>query len=147
MTTISITYIGDKAIKRDTITGSSLVFYPNMAVEVDSAVALQLLQYPLVWVNSELAEQAQRQRLEAAISKQHQEQQQHEEKVAKLAQDSWVVNLDGEAVDLLKLNSIKLATLVEAHQLAVEKKGAQESVETYRGRIRQCVQDTNALPS
>ena len=48
---IAVVYIGDKPSKKDTVTGSRLVFPRHTAVDVESHIAMQLLEFPTVWVS------------------------------------------------------------------------------------------------
>lgn len=57
--------------------------------------------------------------------------QEAEEKAA-----SMVVMLNGEELDLDKLNSAKLKTLIAANELDIAPKGAQEEVTEFRVRVR-----------
>ncbi|EIM5342099.1 hypothetical protein LNM32_002926, partial [Salmonella enterica subsp. enterica serovar Kentucky] len=54
---IAIVYIGEKNVKRDTITGSRAVFPRLQPVHVDSEVAYQLLEFNDVWVRHEKVEE------------------------------------------------------------------------------------------
>lgn len=47
---IAVVYIGPKEKKRDTITGSRLVFPRHKPVDVESAIAHQLLDFPTVFI-------------------------------------------------------------------------------------------------
>lgn len=133
---ISIVYIGPKPRKKDTITGSRLVFPQNKPVAVESDIAYQLLDFPTVWIqeseleshlNIEAEREAEKERQQAAA-------QQAAQEAAELA--SMVVTLNGEELDLAKLNSAKLKTLIAANELDIADKGAQESVEDFRLRVR-----------
>ena len=50
---IAVVYIGDKPSKKDTVTGSRLVFPRHTAVDVESHIAMQLLEFPTVWIRHE----------------------------------------------------------------------------------------------
>ena len=50
---IAVVYIGDKPSKKDTVTGSRLVFPRHTAVDVESHIAMQLLEFPSVWIRHE----------------------------------------------------------------------------------------------
>tara|TARA_R110002167_G_scaffold167167_2_gene364302 strand:+ start:726 stop:1052 length:327 start_codon:yes stop_codon:yes gene_type:complete len=54
---IKVQYIGEKPSKRDTVAGTGLVWEPEQSLEVEDAVAVKLLQFPSVWVKTELAEE------------------------------------------------------------------------------------------
>lgn len=132
MEKIAVAYIGNKPSKKDTITGSRLVFPRHEPVEVESAIAVQLLEYPSVWVKAEvLAGVLLRQ--ETIAKHEAEAAKQAAEEAAKQAEAvSFVV---GER-DLAKLTSAQLATLVEGEDLAVEPQGPQEKVGDYRLRVR-----------
>ncbi|EOO2329808.1 hypothetical protein EHD88_RS24100, partial [Escherichia coli] len=111
---IAVVYIGPKPVKKDTITGSRTLFPRLEPVHVDSAMAWQLLGFPDVWVRHEelddvLKKQQQNEQLRQA-------QQAQERVLAALAEaeNSFVVSVNGQEVDLSKLTSARLATLCEA---------------------------------
>jgi tRNA pseudouridine-54 N-methylase len=137
MNKLEITYIGNKAIKKDTVTGSRLVFPRNKSVAVESDIAHRLLEYPKVWVLSEEAKDivAANEAKEKAIA----EQKEAEALLAKQeeANNSYVVKIDGEDVDLNKLNSNQLKTLVEAQDLTISVN--QKPVAEYRSAIREAL--------
>ncbi|CAH0531839.1 hypothetical protein ACNO5E_17065 [Vibrio parahaemolyticus] len=133
---ISIVYIGPKPRKKDTITGSRLVFPQNKPVAVESDLAYQLLDFPTVWIQESELES------HLKISAEHEAEQKRIQEAAELAaqeaaeQASMVVTLNGDELDLAKLNSAKLKTLIKASDLDVADKSAQESVEDFRLRVR-----------
>lgn len=129
---IAVVYIGDKPSKKDTVTGSRLVFPRHTAVDVESHIAMQLLEFPTVWVSKEaLAGTLERQETIAKMEAEEQERLAAEQ--ARLAEvQSMVV---GER-DLAKMTSAQLATLVEGEDLDIEPQGPQEKVPEYRVRVR-----------
>ncbi|MBP2845431.1 hypothetical protein J8655_08075 [Dickeya oryzae] len=136
--TISIVYIGSKDKKRDTITNSRLVFPRLVPVDVDSAIAHQLLAFPTVWVRESDA---------GAVLKQHEEEEalktaRMAEELARLQAEadanSWVVTVANDDVDLAKLTTVQLKTLVEAEDLDL-KQGAQEEADEFRARVREAI--------
>lgn len=133
---ISIVYIGPKPRKKDTITGSRLVFPQNKPVAVESDLAYQLLDFPTVWIQESELES------HLKISAEHEAEQKRIQEAAELAaqeaaeQASMVVTLNGDELDLAKLNSAKLKTLIKASELDIADKSAQESVEDFRLRVR-----------
>ncbi|MCW2484840.1 hypothetical protein J5069_02905 [Candidatus Symbiopectobacterium sp. NZEC127] len=135
---ISIVYIGDKDKKRDTITGSRIVFPRLVPVDVDSAMAHQLLAFPTVWVRTEQAEAVLQQNAEADAVKAQLAQDALANQLAADAANSWVVKVGNDDVDLAKLTSAQLLTLVEAEDLDL-KKGAQEKVDDFRARVRSAI--------
>lgn len=141
---VAIAYIGKKPFKKDTITNSRLVFPRHKAVEVDSEIAYQLLGYPTVWVlGSELTDHIKiSEQQEQEDARQKAEQEAAEKAAAEQA--SMEVTLAGEVIDLAKLNSAKLNTLIVANELDTPKKGAQEDVETFRIRLRDFIRNLSA---
>ncbi|MGY3855362.1 hypothetical protein ACW5W8_21460 [Aeromonas aquatilis] len=129
---IAVVYIGDKPSKKDTVTGSRLVFPRHVPVDVGSDLAMQLLEFPSVWIRGDaLAGELERQ--EAIAKVEAQEQERLAAEAARIAEEqSFVV---GER-DLAKLTSAQLATLVEGEDLAIEPQGAQEKVGEFRLRVR-----------
>ncbi|HHL2712672.1 TPA: hypothetical protein ACQ39K_004288 [Yersinia enterocolitica] len=140
---IAVVYIGPKEKKRDTITGSRLVFPRHKPVEVESAIAHQLLDFPTVFIRHD--------ELESTLNLQQAAEQEHAELAAQLieqakleaAKNSFVLKIGGDEVDIAKLTSVQLATLVESEDLDI-KQGAQEKVDDFRVRVREAIQAKNA---
>lgn len=129
---IAVVYIGDKPSKKDTVTGSRLVFPRHIAVDVESHIAMQLLEFPTVWIRHEaLAGELERQGTTAQAAAEEQERLAAEQ--ARLAEEQSMVV--GER-DLAKMTSAQLATLVEGEDLDIEPQGPQEKVPDYRVRVR-----------
>lgn len=133
---IAVVYIGPKPKKKDTVAGSRLVFPRHKPVLVEQDLAYQLLDFPSVWITEEELEDHLKLLDEKAQAMAHQRaaqeaMQEAEEKVA-----SMVVMLNGEEMDLDKLNSAKLKTLIAANELDIAPKGAQEEVTEFRVRVR-----------
>lgn len=129
---IAVVYIGDKPSKKDTVTGSRLVFPRHIAVDVESHIAMQLLEFPTVWIRHEaLAGELERQGTTAQAAAEEQERLAAEQ--ARLAEEQSMVV--GER-DLAKMTSAQLATLVEGEDLDIEPQGPQEKVPEYRVRVR-----------
>lgn len=135
---ISITYIGGKKQKRDTVTGSRLIFPRLKPVDVDSDIAHQLLAFPSVWVESARADAALNQQASDEEAKAALAAAELARLQAEAAANSWVVTIGGEDVDLAKLTSAQLATLVESEDLDLTK-GAQEKVDDFRARVREAI--------
>ncbi|MGY3887006.1 hypothetical protein [Aeromonas aquatica] len=129
---IAVVYIGDKPSKKDTVTGSRLVFPRHKPVDVESHIAMQLLEFPSVWRRSEeLGDvKAQQEALEQAAIEEAERLAAEEARQAE--EQSMVV---GDR-DLAKLTSAQLATLVEGEDLDIEPQGPQEKVPDYRVRVR-----------
>ncbi|MBL0487377.1 hypothetical protein [Aeromonas caviae] len=129
---IAVVYIGDKPSKKDTVTGSRLVFPRHTAVDVESHIAMQLLEFPTVWIRHEaLAGELARQ--ETAAEMEALELERLAAEAARLAEEQSMVV--GER-DLAKMTSAQLATLVEGEELNIEPQGPQEKVPEYRLRVR-----------
>ncbi|EHG9471112.1 TPA: hypothetical protein ACWV4W_001665 [Salmonella enterica subsp. enterica serovar Muenchen] len=132
---IAIVYIGEKNVKRDTITGSRAVFPRLIPVHVDNDLAYRLLEFPDVWVKQEQLETTLLQQEEAKRVKAEQLARQLEEEARLAAENSFVVNVQGDELDISKYNSTYLITLSESEELGL-KKGAKESTDDFRIRVR-----------
>ncbi|MGT3179207.1 hypothetical protein ACX1I2_13205 [Yersinia enterocolitica] len=140
---IAVVYIGPKEKKRDTITGSRLVFPRHKPVDVESAIAHQLLDFPTVFIRHD--------ELESTLNLQQASEQEHAELAAQLIEqakleaekNSFVLKIGGDEVDIAKLTSVQLATLVESEDLDI-KQGAKEKVDDFRVRVREAIQTKNA---
>ena len=129
---IAVVYIGDKPSKKDTVTGRRLVLRRHTPVDVESHIAMQLLEFPTVWVSKEaLAGTLERQETTAQAAAKEKERLATE--AARLAEEQSMVV--GER-DLAKMTSAQLATLVEGEDLDIEPQGPQEKVPDYRVRVR-----------
>ncbi|EAA1200747.1 hypothetical protein OY03_004014 [Salmonella enterica subsp. enterica] len=132
---IAIVYIGEKNVKRDTITGSRVVFPRLQPVHVDSEVAYQLLEFNDVWVRHEKVEETLKQQEEEKRLKEEELARQREEEARLAAENSFVVNVQGDELDISKYTSAHLMTLSESEELGL-KKGAKESTDVFRVRVR-----------
>ena len=130
-TTVDIVYIGEKPVKRDTVTGSRLMFPRFAPVPVEKAIALQLLEYPTVWRRAEDLEKVERERQAAADAAAEEAARLAGEEAERLAAADMRV---GE-LDLGKMSSAKLQTLAEAEDLGI-KQEPQEKVDDFRVRVR-----------
>lgn len=130
-TTVEIVYIGEKPVKRDTVTGSRLMFPRFEPVPVEKAIALQLLEYTTVWRRAEDLEKVERERQAAADAAAEEAARLAEEEAERLAAADMHV---GE-LDLGKMTSAKLQTLAEAEDLGI-KQEPQEKVDDFRVRVR-----------
>ena len=129
---IAVVYIGDKPSKKDTVTGSRLVFPRHTAVDVESHIAMQLLEFPTVWIRHEaLAGELARQ--ETVAEMEALELQRLAAEQARLAEEQSMV-VGGR--DLAKMTSAQLATRVEGEDLDIEPQGPHEKVPEYRVRVR-----------
>lgn len=130
-TTVEIVYIGEKPVKRDTVTGSRLMFPRFEPVPVEKAIALQLLEYPTVWRRAEDLEKVERERQAAADAAAEEAARLAEEEAERLAAADMHVG----DLDLGKMSSAKLQTLAEAEDLGI-KQEPQEKVDDFRVRVR-----------
>ena len=130
-TTVEIVYIGEKPVKRDTVTGSRLMFPRFEPVPVEKAIALQLLEYPTVWRRAEDLAKVERERQVAADAAAEEAERLAAEEAERLAAADMHV---GE-LDLGKMSSAKLQTLAEAEDLGI-KQEPQEKVDDFRVRVR-----------
>lgn len=130
---IAIVYIGDKPIKKDTVTGSRLVFPRHTSVDVESHIAMQLLEYPTVWRKSDELEDvlAQQSELEAAAAE---AARRAEEDAARLAAEQSML-VEHLSLDLAKMTSAQLTTVSEKYELHVKQETG-ERVDDFRTRVR-----------
>ncbi|ENM5913062.1 hypothetical protein I2709_001372 [Vibrio mimicus] len=133
---IAVVYIGPKPKKKDTVAGSRLVFPRHKLVLVEQDLAYQLLDFPSVWITEEELEDHLKLLDEKAQAMAHQRAAQEAMQEAEQKAASMVVMLNGEELDLDKLNSAKLKTLIAANELDIAPKGAQEEVTEFRVRVR-----------
>ncbi|EPF4180544.1 hypothetical protein ACSSD7_001954 [Vibrio cholerae] len=133
---IAVVYIGPKPKKKDTVAGSRLVFPRHKPVLVEQDLAYQLLDFPSVWITEEELEHHLKLLDEKAQAMAHQRAVQEAMQEAEEKAASMVVMLNGEELDLDKLNSAKLKTLIAANELDIAPKGAQEEVTEFRVRVR-----------
>ncbi|EOA3857430.1 hypothetical protein ACH03U_003307 [Vibrio cholerae] len=133
---IAVVYIGPKPKKKDTVAGSRLVFPRHKPVLVEQDLAYQLLDFPSVWITEEELEDHLKLLDEKAQAMAHQQAAQEAMQEAEEKAASMVVMLNGEELDLDKLNSAKLKTLIAANELDIAPKGAQEEVTEFRVRVR-----------
>jgi hypothetical protein len=137
---IAVVYIGEKLSKKDTVTGSRLVFPRHVPVDIESHIAMQLLEFPSVWIRAEhLADELERQ--ERAAQEAAAELERQAEAAARLAEEQSMV-VGGR--DLSKLTSTQLATLVVGEDLDITPQGAQEKVGDYRLRVRDALKAKQA---
>ncbi|MGL6551953.1 hypothetical protein ACSZNL_01200 [Aeromonas jandaei] len=137
---IAVVYIGEKPSKKDTVTGSRLVFPRHVPVDIESHIAMQLLEFPSVWIRAEhLADELERQEQVALAAAAELERQ--VEAAARLAEEQSMV-VGGR--DLSKLTSTQLATLVVGEDLDITPQGAQEKVGDYRLRVRDALKAKQA---
>jgi hypothetical protein len=144
MSKVSIVYIGPKAVKKDTVNNSRQMFRRYEPVEVDEAHAANYLKYPTVWIEAEKLDE-----VKAAEAAEAEAKQAEQEELAKLAEAEkeaidFTVTIDGEDYDLNKMNSPKIGALVIGADLDIEPKGAQESAQDYKVRVRDSIRSLSA---
>lgn len=138
---IEVVYIGPKKFKRDTICNTRTIFPQFKPVPVPVDIAYQLTEYPTVWkykseLEDYLCEQEELKKAKAA------EQEDERKRLAQEAfENSTVVTLNGEELDISKYTEVQLKTLVEGEELNVEPKQQGETVADYRMRVRDAIRD------
>jgi len=144
MSKIDITYIGTKPVKKDTVTGSRLLFPRGKPVPVESDVAHQLLDYPKVWALADEAEEiVKEQAIKAKAIAEKIAKEAEAENKASLDQ-SMLVNVNGETIDIAKFSGNQLETLVEANDLTITVKP--KPVTQYREAVRNELRELNGKP-
>lgn len=129
--TLSLIYIGSKLVKKDTITGSRLLFPRLKPVPVPTDIAYQLLDYPTVW---RLADELDKVKAEAdAQARAEAEAQARAE--AQAAALAEAQNFRVGDYDLGNLTSARLKTIAEAEELGIAPE-AGEKVDDFRLRLR-----------
>ena len=128
---IAIVYIGNKPVKKDTITGSRLSFPRMVPVDVESALAVQLLDHPTVWVRADMAETVAAEQEQAAKDAEAAAEAAAEEAARRAAEESFVVG----DTDLGKMTSAQLTTFCVANDIDITQ-GPREAVNDYRVRVR-----------
>ncbi|WP_369115748.1 hypothetical protein AB4X16_07910 [Edwardsiella tarda] len=134
---VAVVYIGPKAVKHDTVTGSRMIFPRHQPVTVAASLAYQLLAFPSVFIPAERLQAF----LAAEQAEQQQEQQQREgdaqlaQQRREAEQQSFMLEVEGERIDISKYTVAQLNTFVEAQALMIQK-GAQEKADDFRARVR-----------
>ncbi|ARD16858.1 hypothetical protein ACW6AV_002267 [Edwardsiella piscicida] len=142
---VAVVYIGPKVEKRDTVTGSRLVFPRHIAVSVDAAVAYQLLAFPSVFIPAEKLEAFLVESQEKREEKQQALQAAQAQVRLQAEQQSFALEIEGTIVDISKFTVAQLITLAEAQELGVQK-GAQEKADEFRARVRDAYREKTAVP-
>ncbi|PJC87838.1 hypothetical protein CSW98_01560 [Vibrio sp. HA2012] len=136
MSKVAIAYIGPKPSKKDTITGSRQVFPRMTPIDVDEAVAANLLRYDQVFVKADKLKTAQALQDEAEKAK----EQAEAEAKAKVEQEvfdaDFTVMVAGEKYDLKKMGCPKIEALLVGADIELEPKNAQEAADDYKLRVR-----------
>ena len=129
---IDLVYIGDKPVKKDTVTLSDLAFPRMEPVPTPAEIAHRLLRYPDVWRKASELEKVKREQEAAAKAAEEEAARLAAEEAARIESESMVVEPYG---DLMKMTAPQLKTLCEGEDLDLVK-GAQESVPDFRTRVR-----------
>lgn len=129
---IDLVYIGDKPVKKDTVTLSDLAFPRMEPVPTPAEIAHRLLRYPDVWRKASELENVKREQEAAAKDAEEEAARLAAEEAARIESESMVVEPYG---DLMKMTAPQLKTLCEGEDLDLVK-GAQESVPDFRIRVR-----------
>lgn len=129
---IDLVYIGDKPVKKDTVTLSDLIFPRFEPVPTPADIALRLLRFPAVWRKASDLPSVKSEYEAAQKAAEEEAERLAAEEAARLAAENMIVEPYG---DIGKLTSAKARTLVEAEGLDVEQ-GAQEPIGEFRIRVR-----------
>jgi hypothetical protein len=129
---IDLVYIGDKPVKKDTVTLSDLIFPRFEPVPTPADIALRLLRYPAVWRKASDLPSVKAENEAAQKAVEEEAERLAAEEAARLAAENMIVEPYG---DIGKLTSAKARTLVEAEGLDIEQ-GAQEPIGEFRTRVR-----------
>ena len=129
---IDLVYIGDKPVKKDTVTLSDLAFPRMEPVPTPAEIAYRLLRYPAVWRKASELEKVKREQEAAAKDAEEEAARLAAEEAARIESESMVVEPYG---DLMKMTAPQLKTLCEGEDLDLVK-GSQESVPDFRTRVR-----------
>lgn len=129
---IDLIYIGDKPVKKDTVTLSDLIFPRMEPVPTPAEIAQRLLRYPAVWRKASDMKAVKGEQEAATKAAEEEAARLAAEEAARLESESMVVEPFG---DLMKMTGPQLKTLCEAEDLELVK-GAQESVPEFRTRVR-----------
>lgn len=129
---IDLVYIGDKPVKKDTVTLSDLAFPRMEPVPTPAEIAHRLLRYPDVWRKASELENVKREQEAVAKAAEEEAARLAAEEAARIESESMVVEPFG---DLAKMTGPQLKTLCEGEDLELVK-GAQESVPDFRLRVR-----------
>ena len=129
---IDLVYIGDKPVKKDTVTLSDLAFPRMEPVPTPAEIAHRLLRYPDVWRKASELENVKREQEAAAKAAEEEVARLAAEEAVRIESESMVVEPYG---DLMKMTAPQLKTLCEGEDLDLAK-GSQESVPDFRTRVR-----------
>lgn len=129
---IDLVYIGDKPVKKDTVTLSDLIFPRFEPVPTPADIALRLLRFPAVWRKASDLPSVKSEYESAQKAAEEEAERLAAEEAARLAAENMIVEPYG---DIGKLTSAKARTLVEAEGLDIEQ-GAQEPIGEFRVRVR-----------
>ena len=133
MEKVDIVYIGEKPFKKDTVTGSRLIFPKGKNVPTPADVAWRLLAHPKVWIRADEMDGWTREQ-----ERQNEERRLAEQAAARFAEEERQKRdmHCGVYGDIGRLTSTQLRTLIEGTDLDIPSQGSQEKVDTFRLRVR-----------
>lgn len=133
MDKINLVYIGNKPFKKDTVTGSGLLFPQGKSVPTPADIAFRLLRHPTVWIRqddmADWHEEQERLRELARLAAEE------KARIDELERQKRDMNC-GVYGDIGRLTGTQLRTLVEGAELDIQPQGAQEKVDAFRLRVR-----------
>ncbi|HED2522700.1 TPA: hypothetical protein R4Y92_001438 [Klebsiella aerogenes] len=133
MDKVDLIYIGEKPFKKDTVTGSRLIFPKGKTVPTPADVAWRLLAHPKVWIRAdEMAGWAEEQE---RLNEARRLEEEEAERLAEEERQKRDMHC-GVYGDIGRLTSAQLRTLVEGTELNIQPQGSQEKVDAYRLRVR-----------
>lgn len=144
MSKVAIAYIGPKQEKRDTITGSRQVFPRMKPIEVDEAVAANLLRFKTVFVEADQLDEVKKAQEAEAEAKAKAAEEAAKQAEAEKVEADFTVTVGGADYDLKKMSTAKIAAMLEGAEIELEAKGAQESADDYKLRVRNSLRELGA---
>lgn len=148
--TTKVMYVGPKPFKLDTVSGfrPQYRFTRGMSTEVPSMVAQSLLAFDCFVIATEASvKQAEAQELNAQLEAEALLAEQAAAKLEELDNQNTVITVDGDEIDVLKLNFGQIQTLCLAQELDVQREDG-ELKESLAVRVRKAydekvLNDTN----
>lgn len=136
--TTAIMYVGPKAIKTDTVSGfkPQMSFKRNAPVDTPLVVAQALLPFDcFIVVDEGTLERVKAAEEDEAARVAKEAAEAEEAKLAELDQANTVIEVDGETIDVFKLNFAAIETLCLAQELDVSREDG-EAKELLAVRVR-----------
>lgn len=144
MSKVSIVYIGQKERKRESITGARLEFRQYIPVEVEEIHAAKLLRYKTVWIKAEELEEFKKAQEVKAEAKAKAAEEAAKQAAIEKEEADFTVTVGGADYDLKKMSTAKIAAMLEGAEIELEAKGAQESADDYKLRVRNSLRELGA---